>query len=278
MDSKRFSAWGDLVGLALVFLIALLIVSVCAGVVMLITGDLDLLSREKAVFAVYTAQFTLAIVLGVVWLRRRGGARLRFGIGWRDAPLILGGVILMTAAGIVIEPLINLFPDHYLETLNDAIGSGGWAILTTVVAAPILEEIFFRGLVLERLSKRWCAPAAVGASALLFGLAHAPILPQMVSAVLVAVVWGYIYLMTRSLIPMIAMHAINNGIAYIQLQILGTQATDTRAMIGNDAAYWAVYAVSGLILVGSIVFMARKTRTKPGEISLDKKTADGETL
>ncbi len=274
MDTKRFSVWGDLLGLGVAFLVATFVVSMCAAGVALASGNLDLLTLDPALFFVYTAQFSLAIVLGIVWLRRREGGRLRFGMSLRDVPLILGGVILMTAAGIVIEPLINLFPDHYLEQLNDAIGSGGWAILTTVVAAPVLEEIFFRGLVLERLSTRWCAPAAVGASALLFGLAHAPILPQMVSAVIVAVVWGYIYLMTRSLVPMIVMHAINNGLAYIQLQILGTQVPDTREMIGSDAAYWAVYAVSAAILVASIAFMARKTRTKTQEIPLDEKTTD----
>jgi membrane protease YdiL (CAAX protease family) len=274
METKRFSAWGDLGKLALAFLVGTLAAGVVVAVVIAVSGGSVSLTSGVTMFVTYTLQFALAIVLGIVWLRRRGGVRLRFGVSWGHAPVILGGIVLMTAMGIVLEPLINLFPEHYLETLNNAIGTGGWAILTTVVAAPVLEEIFFRGLVLERLAGKWRAPAAVGASALLFCAAHLPILPQMVYAFFVAFLLGYLYLMTRSLVPMIVMHAINNGIAYMQLQIYGTQMPDTREMIGNDTLYWAIYAASAVILVLSVVYMVLRVGTKTPEIALDEKTAD----
>ncbi len=259
--------------MAAIFLGTTLVAGLGMAAVMAAAGKSDIKIDGPWLFAAYTVQFSLAIVAGVIWLRRRGGVGLRLGASWSDAPVILLGVMLVTAASIVLEPLLTLFPEKYLEELNQMIGRGGWAILTTVVAAPLLEEIFFRGLLLESLSRRWSASASVVASAALFGFVHLNP-PQAVNAFVMAVIMGYLYLMTRSLVPVIAIHAINNGLAYLALELTGSQSTDTRLMIGNDPLYWIVYAVCAAILVVSLVVMHLRTRTKKREIPLDKKTAD----
>lgn len=271
MDSKRHSAWADLGVMTAILLGATVIVGIFSAIVMAATGKTTL--DGPWLFASYTVQFTLAVVVGAMWLKGRGGIRFRFGIKLSDAPWILAGVVLTACASLVIEPLIALFPAKYLEQLNDLIGRGGWTILTTVVAAPILEEVFFRGLLLERLSRGWSAFAAVVASAAVFGIIHLNP-PQSVNAFVIAIVMGYIYLRTRSLVPVIVIHAINNGLAYLTLELTGAQNTDTREIVGNDTLYWAVYAASAVILVVSLVIIARKTRTKTSEIALDEKTDD----
>ena len=280
METKRYSVWADLGVLAAIFFGATLVVSIVGGVVMTASGGSGQAAAEGSVmspwamFTVYVSQFALAVAGGMLWLRSRGGGKLGFGVHRSDGPLIVAGIVLATAAGIVIEPLLALFPDSYLEQLNDMIGRGGWSILMTVVAAPVLEEIFFRGLVLERLSRRWSGAAAVLVSSAFFGLVHTPILPQMVNAFVIAVVMGYIYLQTRSLVPVIAIHAINNGLAYLTLELTGTQATDTRAMLGNDPIYWTVYAASALLLVAAIVVLHRRACTKNKKNTFQEKTAD----
>ncbi len=280
METKRYSVWADLGVLAAIFFGATLVVSIVGGVVMTASGGSGQAAAEGSVmspwamFTVYVSQFALAVAGGMLWLRSRGGVKLGFGVHRSDGPLIVAGIVLATAAGIVIEPLLALFPDSYLEQLNDMIGRGGWSILMTVVAAPVLEEIFFRGLVLERLSRRWSGAAAVLVSSAFFGLVHTPILPQMVNAFVIAVVMGYIYLQTRSLVPVIAIHAINNGLAYLTLELTGTQATDTRAMLGNDPIYWTVYAASALLLVAAIVVLHRRACTKNKKNTFQEKTAD----
>lgn len=253
MESKRFSAWMDLGLFAAILLGAVLVAGVFGAILM------PVLDKGRMLFATYTISFGVASVAAFFAMRTRGGGRLHFGAGWADAPLVVMGVIVITAAGVVIEPLIEMFPADYFERLNAVIGRGGWAIVTTVVAAPVLEEIFFRGLVLETLSRRWSGGAAVAASATLFGLAHAPIWPQMINAFVLAVVMGYIYLQTRSLIPVIVIHAINNGIAYIQMEMFGTEMITTRELIGRDAVYWGVYAASCVILVSALAVMHRAT-------------------
>jgi membrane protease YdiL (CAAX protease family) len=265
MESKRFSSWGNLMILAAIFFAATLVAGVCMAVMMFAYPDIE---QGLSMFIVYTVQFLLAVIGGIIWLQRQGDVRLRFGVSWHAGLSILGGVVLITAASLVLEPLIAMFPAHYLEELNGLIGSGGWTIVTTVVAAPILEELFFRGLVLENLAKRWSGTAAVVASAALFGAAHLPILPQALNAFVLAILMGYIYLATRSLIPVIIIHAINNGIAYMTLQLTGDQVTDTRQLIGNDSIYWMAYATSAVIVVAFVALLVIKTNNKTPETAL----------
>ncbi|MDR2883183.1 MAG: CPBP family intramembrane metalloprotease [Alistipes sp.] len=275
MESKRGSAWADIGVLAAILFGATL---TAGGVVAGFTVSGTEHIHGATLFTVYTVQFVLAIVGGYVWLKLGKGSdskfSLRLGVSWADGPLILSGIVVATAAGIVIEPLLGAMPEHYIERLNEMIGHGGWAIITTVVAAPIFEEIFFRGMVLEGLARRWAARWAVLGSAALFGLVHLPILPQMVNAFVIAIIMGYIYLIPRSLIPVIVIHAINNGLAYLILEFRGSQGVDTRDLIGNDTIYLVVYAVSAVVMVVSLVVMNAKVRTKTARDTLKEKTAD----
>jgi membrane protease YdiL (CAAX protease family) len=283
MESKRVSAWADLGVMTAMLLLATLVAGVVFAVTMAVAPTME---REKSTFFFYTLQFTLAVIGGAIWLRasrRNRGLEerfpFRFGVSWSHGPLILAGIVVATAAGVVIEPLLNLMPDHYMKQLEELIGRGGWVIAMTVVAAPLLEELFFRGLLLESLSRRWSARWAVLGSAALFGVMHAPILPQMVNAMVIAVVMGYIYVISRSLVPVIAIHAINNGLAYMALELTGTQTTDIRKTIGNDTLYLMIYAACCAIVIAALCLMDRRARTKITEKSLVTKTTDtnGET-
>ncbi len=219
-------------------------------------------------FVVYVTQFTVAVTGLKLFYRWRGGGRLHVAGGWADAPMILLGVVLLTAVGVVIEPLLGMFPDKYFEQLTELIGRGGWSIVMTVVAAPILEELFFRGLLLEQLSRRWRPAAAVGVSALFFGLVHVPNPPQMINAFVAAVVMGYIYLQGRSLLTVIVIHAINNGLAYLLMILVGSQGVETRELIGNDTVWWIVYGSSAVVMAASLLVMALNTKKR--EIALNE--------
>jgi membrane protease YdiL (CAAX protease family) len=279
MERRIKSGWVDLFVLAGMFLAAIFPAAVCVLVVADITGNLagsdaaGFALRGPAMFTAYAVQFSVAAIGGYFWLRR-GGLKLRLGVGWSVAPVILAGLVMLTATDIVIEPLLSMFPDKWFEQLARAVGRGGWAILTTVIAAPVLEELFFRGLMLESLSRKWRPWAAVGATALLFGVAHFPNQPQMISAFSYAVVMGYLYLASRSLPAVIVLHAINNGLAYLQLELWGTQGTSLRELMGNDTLYWTIYAASAVILVVAMWVIVGRVRTKNSELPLNSKMTD----
>ena len=94
------------------------------------------------------------------------------------------------------------------------ISPGGWLMVfaTSVVAAPILEEIFFRGLLQPVLSRR-SALLGVVATAALFGLAHGLETPfRAVPAFGQGLVLGGVVLLTGRLRSAVVVHAVNNAL------------------------------------------------------------------
>ena len=84
--------------------------------------------------------------------------------------------------------------------------------VTIAVVAPLLEEILFRGLLQNGLSKRLPVWAAIALSALVFGAMHMD-LYAMPPLVLMGAIFGVIYHLTGSLRVTIVLHMINNAAA-----------------------------------------------------------------
>ncbi|MDP6363902.1 MAG: CPBP family glutamic-type intramembrane protease [Candidatus Poseidoniia archaeon] len=89
----------------------------------------------------------------------------------------------------------------------------GLSFISMVIIAPIFEEILFRGYVLDVFFERYGKIAAIILSALMFGFAHS-LNEEPLIAVSVAIwgglVYGYLRVETRSLIPGLLLHSIWN--------------------------------------------------------------------
>jgi membrane protease YdiL (CAAX protease family) len=115
-----------------------------------------------------------------------------------------------------------------------------WAPFYQVIALYLVgifvnalpEELFFRGLLLPRLEKLAKNPLnALVISAILFNLLHVPIQIYHGSSALRALlgcfsigypsglVWGYLYLRTRSIIPGTLWHAANANLGFIMMSL-----------------------------------------------------------
>lgn len=276
--AELFPTWLDLLAMIGIFFAALLVTGACMALMQSLAPSME---RELMNTIVYSLQFVLA--LGGIWFYRRSRgekkAIFRFRLQWYNSSLVLLGIVLILAVSVVIEPLINLFPDHYMERLNQSIGNGGWALLMTVVLAPVFEEMLFRGLILESARTKWGASTAIVLSAALFGLVHLPILPQALNAFVMGIALGYIYVLTGSLLSVIIIHAINNGLAFLLLEMTGTQSSDLKSIIGNDLVYWIVYGGSVVIFVSVMVIMAviaTDKAQKRAEITAVFEAAEGE--
>jgi membrane protease YdiL (CAAX protease family) len=83
-----------------------------------------------------------------------------------------------------------------------------------VLLAPLGEELFFRGLVYRNLREWWSSGEAGLASGLIFGFIHLD-----PTTVFPLVVVGYLfarsYERTGSLVVVVAMHAVHNGISLL---------------------------------------------------------------
>jgi membrane protease YdiL (CAAX protease family) len=90
-------------------------------------------------------------------------------------------------------------------------------VLFVAVGAPIVEELFFRGLVLRSLERRFGSTWAVALSSVLFGLAHPQPLPAkalvlvMVSLAALGALLATLAVRTGRLGPSIVTHAVFNG-------------------------------------------------------------------
>jgi membrane protease YdiL (CAAX protease family) len=89
-------------------------------------------------------------------------------------------------------------------------------VLVLVVGAPVVEELFFRGLLMSALRARIGSAGAVLVSAVLFGLAHFEPLQFPVLA-LFGVLLGVLTLRTGRLGPNICAHAAFNAVAVYAL-------------------------------------------------------------
>ncbi|MEE3269936.1 MAG: type II CAAX endopeptidase family protein [Candidatus Thermoplasmatota archaeon] len=97
-------------------------------------------------------------------------------------------------------------------------GSGpvalGMAVASTVIIAPIAEELMFRGYVLDSIRKMHGDWVAVVISALIFGLVHFE--PYTIGlAAIGGLIYGYLRVRTGSLWPSIIGHMLWNGIALV---------------------------------------------------------------
>jgi membrane protease YdiL (CAAX protease family) len=127
-------------------------------------------------------------------------------------------------------PLLQLMQSTLLRVLNVGAGSAdpitlalsrttGWALCPAlaalVLAAPISEELLFRGLLLGRFRAHGYLASGTILSAVIFMLVHGDPrkFPYLFGGGLLL---GWLYHRTNSLWPPIALHALNNGWGVIQ--------------------------------------------------------------
>lgn len=253
VPEKQFPGWFDLLATVGVFALSIVVGTFIIASMMKSRGVEA--PTPDMTFIYYLIQM-LPTVAFVIWLRRRAGRDngIHFGANEINIPIVLWGVVVLIASGVVLEPLLNLFPSDGYESVTNSIGLGGWAVLSTVLAAPVLEEVLFRGLIFESCKERFGDGVAILTSSLLFAIVHVvPI--QMVNAFVVGLILGYIYLKTGSLLSVIILHAINNAIAYITLAYFGASASSitTESLFGSSIAYWVVYALSVVLLMFALM-------------------------
>ncbi len=126
----------------------------------------------------------------------------------------------MISAVILGFNLYSLFPDY--ANLGDMIGSSPmWLRFITVgIAAPIVEELLLRGLVLDRMRRYMPVIPAIVIQAVIFGVIHMNIL-QGAYAALLGVILGIIYVRYNSIIPCIVFHVVMNSMSVLMPESFG---------------------------------------------------------
>jgi membrane protease YdiL (CAAX protease family) len=255
-------AWAPLAAMIAAFIAATLAYVVIAGAIEAAGGNATAAGPPGLVIAATLVQDAALIAAAVLFasMWARGLTPASFGLrrvpflpaaGWTVLAFIAFGILSAIYVKIVGQPdqqeLTRDLRDE--ESLSALVGYG---VLLAFIA-PLAEELFFRGFVFgvlrEKIGPVWGALA----TGLVFGLVHVAGSPIETVGVLIilGVLLCVLYLQTGSLLPCIALHAINNGISFSATKSLP----------------WPEAALIVLATSGAAVAVAAAVTQRPGLLS-----------
>ena len=254
---KVFAALGKALCYLLLFLLVQTLVSaVYSGAAMLYAmlnpeiqfDPLELIYACTDQISLISGIATLVILCAFFLLRRKNPFRetgLRVAAG-RWVWLACG---IAPVLYLLVSFVLSLLPEAWLESYAEASAAlaqtGLITVIATVVIAPIVEEVIFRGLMLSRLRRAMPGWLAVVISALVFGICHGQII-WMVYAFVLGLIFGFLDLGARSIWPSLAAHLLFNGIGQATLY-LPEELADSWLPLILPAAVGAVLCIIVLL-------------------------------
>jgi len=165
----------------------------------------------------------------VVWLMRKYHLRFsdlgfrKFSL-WKALLYVVLGLILFSflVAGVfvLITVLVPTIDVDQAQNTSFEFGDKGVGLIigfvATVILAPIIEELYFRGLILPAVAKRYGWLLGVVISSGFFAILHMQV-NVIIYTFLLGIVLSFFYIRLKSIIPGIVLHMINNLLAFIVL-------------------------------------------------------------
>jgi membrane protease YdiL (CAAX protease family) len=165
---------------------------------------------------VLAAVLALKATLGRVRPADLGLRRVR---DWRVAVVgIAAGFLVFLVAGWLLTQIFG--PQSDQQLVKDLKAQDSLPILLgfvalTCVVAPICEELFFRGFVFMTFARRLGPGWGAFLGGAIFGLVHAPNpIVSLIALGVLGVALCILYWRTQSIIPCMALHALNNSISF----------------------------------------------------------------
>ena len=192
--------------------------SVYLGVAAALGGDVDTLyaqlMADVTTYSMISGLLTIAVVIAFYRFRRKPMAEALWLRGV-DGPALLTGAALAPALYLLVGGALALLPEAWLESYNEAsagIETGTFTgVLAVAVVAPVVEELVFRGLMLNRLSRVMPGWLAALLSSAVFGICHGhPV--WFAYAFVLGAFFAFIDLRAQSILPSILGHLVFNAI------------------------------------------------------------------
>jgi len=219
--SFPYSNWGPLAAILGVFL------AIGTGIVLSVPAliaDHPKSGEDLSTWANAAVQFATAVgflMVPMLIAARRGASSFRevlarlgvrrfhpSALKWMGAAI---GAYLLFAIAYAVA-----IGEPHQEDIADKLGAIPVQVLLIVLAAPVSEEICFRGMLFGGLRERWPRIGAALLSGLIFGGLHAT---TGVTAVPPLIFFGFalalLYEKTGSIVPGIILHMLNNSVALL---------------------------------------------------------------
>jgi membrane protease YdiL (CAAX protease family) len=182
-----------------------------------VNGDLSDAANAVVQLATAIGFLGVPILIASKWGESSVGVALgRLGVrGFRPSALRWMGAAV--GAYLLFAALYtSIFGSPHQEDIAESFGAVPVQILLIVVAAPISEEVCFRGMLFGGLRTRMPRLVAALLSALIFGGLHAL---TGISAVPPLIFFGFVlallYERTGSIVPGVLLHMLNNSVALL---------------------------------------------------------------
>lgn len=124
------------------------------------------------------------------------------------AMIVLLGISVQFFSSCILTSVLNLMPsvaEEYMNNLSAILEITPRMLLQVCLIAPIIEELFFRGLIFSLMSKLLPFVFANVVQAIVFGIYHGNVV-QAVYAFILGMFIGYILFFTGSLVYTIVLH------------------------------------------------------------------------
>lgn len=133
-------------------------------------------------------------------------------------------------------------------------------IISTTLLAPICEEIFFRGIILQGLLNNKIHPfKAILFSSFLFGFVHMN--PwQFIGGIIIGSIFGIIYLYTKSIFNCILLHSLNNLIAIISIIDKNKNEDIILSFIDKNIYIFIITFIIIIICFYALIYQTKKNK------------------
>ena len=218
----------------------------------------------------------LLILAPTIWMLRRNHVDLRANSGLKKtrASLILVAVILGFGAWLVtslVEQIMVSISGYVPPTPTGIIPTTTFQALLIflgfVVAAPICEEILFRGTIQPAYQNHTKVSLSILVPSLLFALFHFR-LQGLPALIIIALLLGFTYWRTQSLTFTMVVHAANNFVAFVVLIRQGLfPHIDLPFPSPAASAFGILMLVAGLVLLQRLL-PRPQTQRRPEQVKI----------
>lgn len=212
---------------------------------------------DQAMLMTFIAGVLTLLIYWIVFLIRKKKFVKEVGVSVIPAKSIFPIALFGISFNIIISVLLSVipFPQSWMESYvsNSAvINTTLPAWIATVIGAPIVEEVVFRGLMYGRLKKGMPAVVAAILASLCFGAAHGTIIWAGYAFIL-GMICIWTYERYQSLTANILLHMSFNLAGMVL----------TALAIESQAVTWILFAISVVVGAGALVWMANASKDIP---------------
>lgn len=200
------------------------------------------------------------VILALFFLLRHKNPLKESGVlatRWRYVARAAAATPLLQAA---VSLVLGLLPEEWMESYAEASAplnqTGVLMVIATVVIAPVVEELIFRGLILSRLARAMPSWLAALLSSLVFGLCHAQAV-WIAYAFVMGLIFSYMTLSSRSIWPSLAAHFLFNALGQLSVYLPETEAA--------GMGFFLALVAAGVVLSGAVALYCFRCPLNPGK-------------